>query len=115
MREARHWSQAELGRRVGLGQSRIAAIEATGQQAAKRPASVSIDQAVTFAQILSVPVEILLFEHLPSDAAVSTQRLVKILGEAEGVQQAIQWLQEDWAKLVSVIQDFAGVNVTPST
>jgi|HubBroStandDraft_5_1064220.scaffolds.fasta_scaffold146920_2 transcriptional regulator with XRE-family HTH domain len=107
MREGRGWSQAELGRRVGLGQSRIAAIEATGQRAKSRSATVNIDQAVTFAQILSVPVEILLFEHLPSDAAVSTQQLVKILARAEGVQQSIEYLREDWAGLVSTIQGFA--------
>ena len=111
MREARGWSQAELGRQLGkhghkLGQSRIAAIEATGI-GHRANASVSIDQAVAFAQTLSVPIEILLFEHAPSDAAVSTQRLVKILSEAEGVQQSIAYLQEEWTRLVTVIQDFA--------
>jgi transcriptional regulator with XRE-family HTH domain len=67
LREERGWSQAELGRLVGLKQSRVAAIEAAG--------SVTLDQAAAFAAALGVPVEQLLYEKPPATGAVQLQRL----------------------------------------
>jgi transcriptional regulator with XRE-family HTH domain len=71
MRDERGWSQAELGRRVGLGQSRTAAVEATG--------SVTIDQADAFAGAFGVPVEVLLYAEPPDTKAVQVQQLLRIL------------------------------------
>jgi transcriptional regulator with XRE-family HTH domain len=78
LRESHGWSQAELGRQLGeyghkLGQSRVAAIEATG--------SATIDQADAFAAALGVPVEVLLYEQPPLASGVyirQIQRLNKI-------------------------------------
>jgi transcriptional regulator with XRE-family HTH domain len=73
LREQHGWSQAALGRRVGLGQSRMATIEKTG--------SVTIDQAQAFADALGVPIEVLLYEKPPAAEEVyirQVQRLNKI-------------------------------------
>jgi HTH-type transcriptional regulator/antitoxin HipB len=45
LRKARGWSQAELGRRVGLPQERISAIES-------RPEKVNLDTLLTLAMAL---------------------------------------------------------------
>lgn len=45
LRKARGWSQAELGRRVGLSQERISAIE-------NRPEKVNLDTLLTLAMAL---------------------------------------------------------------
>lgn len=45
LRKARGWSQAELGRRVGLSQERISAIES-------RPEKVNLDTLLTLAMAL---------------------------------------------------------------
>jgi transcriptional regulator with XRE-family HTH domain len=73
LRKQHGWSQDVFGRRVGLRQSRIATIEATG--------SVTIDQAQTFADALGVPIEVLLYDQPPVSEEVwirQTQRLNKI-------------------------------------
>lgn len=71
LREDRGWSQAKLGQRVGLGQSRTAAIEATG--------AVTIDQAAAFAAAFGVPVEVLLYAEPPATKAIQVQQLLRIL------------------------------------
>jgi HTH-type transcriptional regulator/antitoxin HipB len=45
LRKARGWSQAELGRRVGLSQERVSAIE-------NRPEKVNLDTLLTLAMAL---------------------------------------------------------------
>jgi transcriptional regulator with XRE-family HTH domain len=81
LREEREWSQAELGRRVGLGQSRVAAIEATG--------SVTIDQADAFAAVFAVPVEVLLYETPPPTKAVQAQWLVRIFNAMDRARDEV--------------------------
>jgi transcriptional regulator with XRE-family HTH domain len=81
LRNERGWSQAELGRRAGLGQSRTAAIEASG--------SVTIDQAQAFADALGVPVEVLLYAEPPATKAVQVQRLVRILRAVDRARDEI--------------------------
>jgi transcriptional regulator with XRE-family HTH domain len=88
LREARDWSQAELGRRAGLGQSRTAAIEAAG--------SVTIDQAQAFADALQVPIEVLLYVDPPATKVVQLQRLLQIAS-------AVDRLKDDVDRLVAQI------------
>jgi transcriptional regulator with XRE-family HTH domain len=88
LREERDWSQAELGRRAGLGQSRVAAIEAAG--------SVTIDQAQAFADALQVPVEVLLYTEPPATKVVQLQRLLQIAG-------AVDRLRDDVDRLIDQI------------
>jgi len=80
LREDMHWSQAELGRRVGLGQSRVAAIEGA--------ASVTIGQAVTFARVFGVPIEALLDEHGPLTAGLRVRQMQRLLQIYNAVDQA---------------------------
>jgi transcriptional regulator with XRE-family HTH domain len=75
LRDEKNWSQAELGRRVGLGQSRVAAIEASG--------SVTIDQADAFATAFGVPLETLLYDKPPPTKAVQTQQLLRIFNAVD--------------------------------
>lgn len=51
LRKARGWSQAELGRRVGLSQERISAIES-------RPEKVNLDTLLTLAMALDAELSI---------------------------------------------------------
>lgn len=51
LRKARGWSQAELGRRVGLSQERISAIES-------RPEKVNLDTLMTLAMALDAELSI---------------------------------------------------------
>jgi transcriptional regulator with XRE-family HTH domain len=88
LRDGRGWSQAELGRRVGLGQSRVAAIEQTG--------SVSIDQADAFAVAFGVPVEVLLYAEPPNTRVVQLQRLMRI-------SDAVWDLREEVNRLVAEV------------
>jgi transcriptional regulator with XRE-family HTH domain len=88
LREERDWSQAELGRRAGLGQSRVAAIESAG--------SVTIDQAQAFADALQVPVEVLLYTEPPATKVVQLQRLLQIAG-------AVDRLRDDVNRLIDQI------------
>jgi transcriptional regulator with XRE-family HTH domain len=84
MRTGRGWSQAEMGRRVGLGQSRMAVIEDTG--------SVTIDQAQAFADALGVPVEVLLYEQPPAAEEVhirQIQRLLAIVNAADACREEL--------------------------
>src|SRR6266851_9642497 len=91
LREERGWSQAELGRSLGavghpLGQSRVAAIEATG--------SVTIDQAAAYAAVLGVPVEMLLYEEPPATRAVQLQGLFNLAERAGQLRDDIVALME---------------------
>jgi transcriptional regulator with XRE-family HTH domain len=84
MRTGRGWSQAEMGRRVGLGQSRMAVIEDTG--------SVTIDQAQAFADALGVPVEVLLYEQPPAAEEVyirQLQRLLSMVNAADACREEL--------------------------
>jgi len=76
-------SQAELGRQVGLGQSRIAAIEATG--------SVTIAQAAAFAEVFNVPIDMLIYEH-PSAVTdpPQLQRLRQLLIDLDKLRNDIR-------------------------
>ena len=47
LRKARHWSQTELGRRIGLSQERISAIE-------NHPENVTMDNLFTVMMALEV-------------------------------------------------------------
>lgn len=47
LRKLRGWSQADLGQRIGVGQARVAAIEAN-------PGSISVDQLLRIFQVLEV-------------------------------------------------------------
>jgi transcriptional regulator with XRE-family HTH domain len=94
LREERDWSQAELGRRVGLGQSRVAAIEATG--------SVTIDQADAFAGAFGVPVEMLLYAEPPATKAVQVQRLLQIKAAVERLDAEV------WRLIGEVTADLPG-------
>lgn len=80
LRDARDWSQADLGRRVGLGQSRVAAIEAAG--------SVTIDQAQAFADAFGVPIEVLLYEQPPAAEEVHIRQIQRLLRISNVVRQA---------------------------
>ena len=51
LRKARGWSQAELGRRIGLSQERISAIES-------RPEKVNLDTLLTLAMALDAELSI---------------------------------------------------------
>jgi transcriptional regulator with XRE-family HTH domain len=88
LRTGHGWSQAELGRRVGLGQSRMAAIEDTG--------SVTIDQALDFADALGVPVEVLLYEQPPAGdvKVLQLQRLLQIANAADRLKDDVNRLVE---------------------
>ncbi len=90
LRAERGWSQAELGRRVGLGQSRTATIEATG--------SVNLDQAAAFAAAFGVPVEVLLYAEPPATKAVQVQQLLRIL-------KAVDRARDEVGELVGEIGD----------
>jgi transcriptional regulator with XRE-family HTH domain len=90
LREERGWSQAELGRRAGLRQSRTADIEATG--------SVTIDQAQAFADALQVPIEVLLYAEPPATKAVQVQQLLRIL-------KAVDRARDEVGELVGEIGD----------
>jgi transcriptional regulator with XRE-family HTH domain len=87
LRDERGWSQAELGRRVGLGQSRVAAIEASG--------SVTIDQADAFAAVFGVPVEVLLYATPPPTKAVQVQQLIRILKAVDGARDEVRVLVDE--------------------
>jgi transcriptional regulator with XRE-family HTH domain len=87
LREAHDWSQAELGRRVGLGQSRTAAIEATG--------SVTIDQADAFAGAFGVPVEVLLYAEPPATKAVQVQQLIRIFNAVDRTRDEVGVLVDE--------------------
>ncbi len=84
LRTERGWSQAELGRRVGLGQSRTAAIEATG--------SVSIDQAGAFASAFGVPVEVLLYAEPPAIKSVQAARMRRLLNIVDRMRDEVTML-----------------------
>jgi transcriptional regulator with XRE-family HTH domain len=86
LREERGWSQAELGRRAGLRQSRTATIEATG--------SVTIDQAQAFADALGVPIEVLLYAKPPATKAVQLQKLLRILKVMDQGRDEVEELVE---------------------
>ena len=84
LRDHHHWSQAALGRRVGLRQSRVATIEKTG--------SVTIDQAQAFADALGVPIEVLLYEKPPASEEVhvrQVQRLLRMLGAVDRARDEV--------------------------
>jgi transcriptional regulator with XRE-family HTH domain len=87
LRGEKDWSQAELGRRVGLGQSRVAAIEATG--------SVTIDQADAFAIAFGVPVEVLLYAEPPPTKAVQVQWLMRILKAVDRARDEVGVLVDE--------------------
>ena len=101
MREEREWSQSELGQRVGLGQSRVAAIEATG--------SVSIDQAQAFADALGVPVEVLLYAEPPPTKAVQVQRLIRMLNAVDRARDEVRVLMDE------IITEIPGALGPPGT
>jgi transcriptional regulator with XRE-family HTH domain len=89
LRKEREWSQAELGRRLGtaghaLGQSRVAAIEASG--------SVTIDQAEAFATVFGVPIEALLYEEPPATGALQIRRLTRVKAGIEALDDEVQHL-----------------------
>jgi transcriptional regulator with XRE-family HTH domain len=92
LREERRWSQAELGRRLGvaghtLGQSRIAAIEAHGQ--------VTLDQVDAFAATFGVPIEELLYDpRLPPARGVTRQRLIALVERAGMLRDDLYQLVE---------------------
>jgi len=87
LRDERGWSQVELGRRVGLGQSRVAAIESSG--------SVTIDQADAFAAVFGVPVEVLLYETPPPTKAVQVQRLLRMVKAVDRARDEIGVLMDE--------------------
>jgi transcriptional regulator with XRE-family HTH domain len=101
LRDERDWSQADLGRRVGLGQSRVAAIEATG--------SVTIDQAAAFADAFGVPVEVLLYAEPPATKAVQVQRLLQIKKAVEDLDEKV------WQLIGEIIPDLPGKTGPPGT
>jgi transcriptional regulator with XRE-family HTH domain len=80
LRTARKWSQASLGRQVGLGQSRVATIEDSG--------SVTIDQAQAFADALGVPIEVLLYEQPPAAEEVRIRQIQRLLRISNVVREA---------------------------
>lgn len=92
LREERGLSQTELGLRLAefgesLGQSRIAAIEATG--------SVTIDQATAFASVLDVPIEVLLYARPSSiGGAVQQHQLTRILSAADTLRAEVRSMIE---------------------
>ena len=97
LRESHGWSQAELGRHLGeyghkLGQSRVAAIEATG--------SVTIDQADAFAAALGVPVEVLLYEQPAVAQGVVVRQIQRLLQ----ISNAVDRLREEVWRLTAEIQ-----------
>ena len=101
LRGERGWSQAELGRRVGLGQSRTAAIEATG--------TVTIDQAGAFAVAFGVPVEVLLYTEPPATKAVQVQQLLRI-------SRAVDLFRDETNRSVGeIIGQIPGALGTPGT
>ena len=66
-----------------LGQSRIAAIEATG--------SVTLDQATAIAAALKVPVEVLLYEHPQAVGGAAQQaQLKKVLHSIEALREEVR-------------------------
>jgi transcriptional regulator with XRE-family HTH domain len=94
LRAERGWSQAELGRRVGLGQSRTAAVEASG--------SVTIDQADAFADAFGVPVEVLLYAEPPATKAVQVQRLLRMFNVVDGARDEV------WRLIGEMIAEIPG-------
>lgn len=84
LRDERGWSQAELGKRVGLGQSRIAVILKSG--------TVSIDQADAFAAAFGVPVEMLLYETPPPTKAVQVQQVLRIFNVVDQARDEVRRL-----------------------
>lgn len=62
LRKQRGWSQADLGRRLGVGQARVAAIEAN-------PGSISVDQLLRIFQVLEV--ELVARVDTPADPAAA--------------------------------------------
>lgn len=101
LREERGWSQAELGRRVGLGQSRTAAIEATGR--------VTIDQADAFATAFGVPVEVLLYAEPPATKAVQVQQLLRIFNVVDRARDEV------WEQVGGIIAAIPGRIGPPGT
>lgn len=101
LREERGWSQAELGRRVGLGQSRVAAIEATG--------SVTIDQADAFATVFAVPVEVLLYATPPPTKAVQVQQLLRMFNVVDGARDEV------WRIVGEILTEIPGPLGPPGT
>lgn len=87
LRDEKEWSQAELGRRVGLGQSRVAAIEANGR--------VTIDQADAFAAVFGVPVEVLLYAEPPPTKAVQAQQLIRIFNAVDRARDEVGELMDE--------------------
>jgi transcriptional regulator with XRE-family HTH domain len=87
LRAEKGWSQGELGRRVGLGQSRIAAVEASG--------SVTIDQADAFAAAFGVPLETLLYETPPATKAVLAQQLIRMFNAVDRARDEIGVLMDE--------------------
>jgi transcriptional regulator with XRE-family HTH domain len=87
LREERGWSQDALGRRVGLKQSRMAAIEANG--------SVTLDQAAAFAAALAVPLEALLYNEAATKA-MQVQRLMQI-------SRAVDQMRDEVSRLIGEI------------
>jgi transcriptional regulator with XRE-family HTH domain len=84
LRVEHDWSQTKLGALVGLGQSRIAAIEATG--------SVTLDQAQDIADALGVPLEVLIYDRLPgsSDARIrQEQRLLQLYNAVDAAREEV--------------------------
>src|SRR5262245_26629799 len=80
LRKRHGWSQADLGRRVGLRQSRMAAIEVGG--------SVTIDQAQAFADALGVPIEVLLYDQPPAAEEVYVRQVQRLLRISNVIQDA---------------------------
>lgn len=66
LRKLRGWSQADLGRRLGVGQARVAAIEA-------KPGSISVDQLLRIFQVLEV--ELVARMDTPATPATATPDL----------------------------------------
>ena len=84
LRADREWSQARLGQRVKLGQSRVAAIESTG--------SVTLDQAQDFAEAFGVPLYVLLYDRLPGATARRVrqeQRLLQLYSEVDRAREEV--------------------------
>jgi transcriptional regulator with XRE-family HTH domain len=101
LRDEHGWSQAELGRRVGLGQSRIAVIEASG--------SVTIDQADAFAAVFGVPLETLLYEKPPPTKAVQVQQLLRIFKAVDRARGEV------WELVGEAIDEIPGRTGPPGT
>ncbi len=93
-REARCWSQDELARRIGIGQSRLSVIEAEG--------SVTINQASEIAEVLGIPVEALIYANPPPTADILGMRLARITDAIERVRHELDELSNSVADSLRV-------------